>query len=192
MQQLRNNKQIVINKADKGSTVVIVNRDDYIENGLKHLDNPSVYRTCIECPRLIVANSTHVRKLTYNTMIPDEFPALMCTSKCVVYVIKCKVHHKAYVGQTIHMVKSRVSQQLAMVKRLKHGVRMNMGHHFNGCDCSIDNWVWAPVAKVDERLPKREAEAQLKEPETLWNRKMCSMQPWGMSYVEIDTEVRAN
>jgi hypothetical protein len=44
IQQLRNNKQIVINKADKGSTVVVVNRDDYIKDGLKHLDNPSVYR----------------------------------------------------------------------------------------------------------------------------------------------------
>jgi hypothetical protein len=44
IQQLRNNKQIVINKADKGSTIVVVNRDDYIEDGLKHLDNPSVYR----------------------------------------------------------------------------------------------------------------------------------------------------
>ena len=34
----------MINKADKGSTIVVVNKDDYIEEGLKHLDNPTVYR----------------------------------------------------------------------------------------------------------------------------------------------------
>ena len=41
---LKENKLIVVNKADKGSTIVVQNKADYIENGLKHLDNPTVYQ----------------------------------------------------------------------------------------------------------------------------------------------------
>ena len=44
IKSLRNNKNIVINKADKGSTIVVVAKKDYIEDGLKHLDDPTVYR----------------------------------------------------------------------------------------------------------------------------------------------------
>lgn len=44
IRELKENNERVINKADKGSTIVVVDKDDYIENGLKHLDNPSVYR----------------------------------------------------------------------------------------------------------------------------------------------------
>ena len=82
-----------------------------------------------------------------------------------------------------------------MVKSFKHGIKRNIGHHFNGEDCSIDNLVWAPVAKVSDNLTKREAETELKRIETvyIWIRKMCSMQPWGMNYyIEIDEQVRTN
>ena len=41
---LTTNPNIVINKADKGSTVVILNKTNYITDGNSHLDNPTVYR----------------------------------------------------------------------------------------------------------------------------------------------------
>ena len=63
-------------------------------------------RTCTVRPRLIVVNSIHQKLLNYNVRIPDHFPALTCTSKNIVYIVKCKVHHKAYVGQTINMVRT--------------------------------------------------------------------------------------
>ena len=44
LRNLTNNNQIVINKADKGSTVVIQNKTDYIKEALKHLCDPKVYR----------------------------------------------------------------------------------------------------------------------------------------------------
>ena len=67
---------------------------------------------------------------------------------------------------------------------------MNVGHHFNGDDCSIANLVFTPIEGVSDHLPKREAEEKLKILETLWIRKLCSMQPWGMNYLEIDTQTR--
>ena len=41
---LANNDNIIINKADKGSTIVVLDKEDYIRDGLKHLNDPSVYR----------------------------------------------------------------------------------------------------------------------------------------------------
>ena len=41
---MKKNENIVINTADKGSTIVVVNKSDYIEDGIKHLDDPQVYR----------------------------------------------------------------------------------------------------------------------------------------------------
>lgn len=37
-------KIIVIDKADKGSTIVIQNKQDYIEQGLKHLSDTQTYQ----------------------------------------------------------------------------------------------------------------------------------------------------
>ena len=41
---LQDNENIVINKAGKGSATVVLNKCDYIEEGLKHLDAPQVYK----------------------------------------------------------------------------------------------------------------------------------------------------
>ncbi len=43
MRDLINNKEIIINKADKGSTIVIHNKGDYIGQGLKHLNKLNVH-----------------------------------------------------------------------------------------------------------------------------------------------------
>ena len=115
---------------------------------------------------------------------------MTCTTKNVIYIIKCKVHHKAYVGQTTQMVRVRISKHLAIVKSFKRGVKMNMGHHFNEKTCCINNLVWTPVETIDPSLPKREAEEKLKAAETHWIHKMCSLQPWGMNYIEVDEQVR--
>ena len=41
---LKKNKDIVIKNADKGSSVVVENREDYIAEGLKHLSDQSIYQ----------------------------------------------------------------------------------------------------------------------------------------------------
>ena len=133
-----------------------------------------------------------MRKLNYNVRIPAQTPAISCCTKRVVYVIKCKVHHKAYVGQTGNMIRVRVNQHLARVKSFKRNNMSNMGHHFNGSDCSLDNLVWAPLDKVSDDLTNREAEKLLLTRETLWIKRMCSMQPWGMNCYEVDVVNRTD
>ena len=44
LRKLTENDEIIINKADKGSTVVIQNKTDYIKEAMKHLCDPRVYR----------------------------------------------------------------------------------------------------------------------------------------------------
>ena len=44
LKQLRCDNSIVIKKADKGSTIVIVNRDDYIAEVERQLNNSNFYK----------------------------------------------------------------------------------------------------------------------------------------------------
>ena len=44
LRELINNPSIVINKADKGSTIVVEDRDEYISNAMVHLNNLNVYK----------------------------------------------------------------------------------------------------------------------------------------------------
>ena len=128
------------------------------------------------------------RKLGYNIVLPHNPPVLTCTSKRVVYVIKCKLHHKAYVGQTIKTIKERINRYIAIIKR--GNKRLNMVHHFAGNDCSLNNLMFASIEQVPENISNREAELKLKELETLWIQRLCTLQPWGINYIERDTDIR--
>ena len=48
LQQLQEIKSIVIKKADKGSNVVILNREDYIQEAMRQLKNKQFYQECSE------------------------------------------------------------------------------------------------------------------------------------------------
>ena len=48
LKELIQNPHLVINKADKGSTVVVEDRTDYIKNAMAHLNNPEVYKPLVE------------------------------------------------------------------------------------------------------------------------------------------------
>ncbi len=43
LHQLSRNEKIVINKADKGSTIVILDKQDYMEKGVTHLSDHQTY-----------------------------------------------------------------------------------------------------------------------------------------------------
>ena len=47
---LRNNRDIVIKPADKGGNIVIMNREDYIKEGLKQLSDTNYYEMLEEDP----------------------------------------------------------------------------------------------------------------------------------------------
>jgi len=42
--ELQNGTSIVINKTNKGSTIVVQNRDNYIKSGLEHLQDSKTYK----------------------------------------------------------------------------------------------------------------------------------------------------
>lgn len=44
LKDLIKNPHIVINKADKGSTIVVEDREDYVRNAMSHLNDPTVYK----------------------------------------------------------------------------------------------------------------------------------------------------
>ena len=44
LRELKCNSDLVINKADKGSTIVVQDRSDHTRNALEHLNDPHTYR----------------------------------------------------------------------------------------------------------------------------------------------------
>ena len=44
LRELILNPRIVINKADKGSTIIVEDREEYIRNAMAHLNDPSIYK----------------------------------------------------------------------------------------------------------------------------------------------------
>ena len=44
LRELIHNHNLIINNADKGSTIVVEDRDEYIQNAMEHLNNPDVYK----------------------------------------------------------------------------------------------------------------------------------------------------
>ena len=48
LRDLSGNRDLVINKADKGSTIVILDREDYIAKGLRHLSDQETYKRLSE------------------------------------------------------------------------------------------------------------------------------------------------
>ena len=47
---LRNNRDIVIKPADKGGNIVIMNKQDYIQEGLRQLSDSNHYEILVEDP----------------------------------------------------------------------------------------------------------------------------------------------
>ena len=43
LKELTTNQSLIINKADKGSTIVVRHRNDYVRDGLEHLSDPNTY-----------------------------------------------------------------------------------------------------------------------------------------------------
>ena len=44
LNQLTNNPKLMINKADKGSTIVVQDRSEYIASAMKHLNDQTTYK----------------------------------------------------------------------------------------------------------------------------------------------------
>ena len=59
LRELIQNTNIVINKADKGSTIVVEDKDEYIHNAMTHLNDRTVYKPLTED----ISPKLHYRKV---------------------------------------------------------------------------------------------------------------------------------
>ena len=90
LRSLRENKDIVINKADKGSTVVVLNKKDYIEEGLKHLDSPYVYKQLKSdiTPFIRSFIMRFLGNISFNKWLPHNF-VTFCTPRKIIEHPNC-------------------------------------------------------------------------------------------------------
>ena len=58
--QLKNNQDIIIKAADKGSGVVLENKSDYLKNGLEHLSDRKIYLPLPADPTANIANEINL------------------------------------------------------------------------------------------------------------------------------------
>jgi hypothetical protein len=79
MAELRLNREIVIKPADKGSAVVIQNRDDYIQEGLRQLMDQNFY---LDVPEDLTPKHNEKIKQLIDTMLADE----EITDRCAKYL----------------------------------------------------------------------------------------------------------
>lgn len=56
LRELKNDKDLIINKADKGSTIVVQNRTDYINAALEYLYDPNTYMELDGDPTRIICS----------------------------------------------------------------------------------------------------------------------------------------
>ena len=116
-------------------------------------------------------------------LIPKYKFQLTCTTKRVVYDIKCDECHETYVGQTIKTVRERINKHIALIKRNKTN---HMSLHFNRAH-DLASLQSTQLEKVSDSLTTSEAEKELQIKETLWIRKLSTLQPWAMNYIETRT-----
>ncbi|KAK3090867.1 hypothetical protein FSP39_015326 [Pinctada imbricata] len=80
LQSLKDNDSIVIKKADKGSTVVVLNKSDYIDEALRQLSSPSFYEKLdsdptLEFSSLILSDLTDMKN---NNEIDEDVFEYLC------------------------------------------------------------------------------------------------------------------
>ena len=143
-------------------------------------------KDCSICPRMRVGKTIYNRVCYINVPIPKYKIPLTCWSKRVVYAVKCANCHETYIGQTLRPLRTRITEHIDTVKRKTNH---HMSHHFNK-SCGLNSLQFTPLQKVDDSLHVLTAEKQLQHLETLWIRRLSTLQPWGMNYVEVETESR--
>ena len=79
MTKLRENRNIVIKKADKGSNVVIQNRTDYIKEGLRQLGKYQFYRK-------VIMNLTSEHRKRVQSLIDDLFAKKEISEKMFLFL----------------------------------------------------------------------------------------------------------
>ena len=102
LRELTDNRQLIINKADKGSTIVVRSRTDYIKEGLEHLADPNTYiqleRDYTPDVNQIIKNTLHnlkTKELLSPKMADFCMPPPQVRTACIYFLKKI---HKCPMG----------------------------------------------------------------------------------------------
>ena len=149
---------------------------------------PCFKKQCETC-RMLIHTSNFVKSKVHKRCFPVK-PFLnipmTCQSSRLVYLIQCDVCQKQYVGQTTQALHLRINHHIHNIKRKTFS---KLWWHFNK-DHSIQDVRVIPLQQVDPKLPIQEAKQKLQCLETLWIRRLATMQPLGMNFILIDSQHR--
>ena len=141
-------------------------------------------RSCKLCPYLLTVN-TAMSKLSKRKHL--VYGNMSCQTQRLVYLLQCARCGRQYVGQTVNTLADRATKHLQEVRR---GGSSKLQLHYNGEGHTPHDMRFQPLAKVGDDLTPSEAETQLKKLETMWIKRLGTMQPVGLNYVLEDTRQR--
>ena len=141
-------------------------------------------RTCKLCPILSLNDSITSRVSRRKHRIFGNFS---CSTSRLVYLLECTKCGKQYVGQTIQSFAQRVNKHLLHIRQTGND---KLQLHFKGDGHSLKDIVFHPIATVSPLLPIQEAEAALHKLETLWIRRLATLQPMGLNFLLTDLQCR--
>ena len=141
-------------------------------------------RSCKLCPYLLTVN-TAMSKLSKRKHL--VYGNMSCQTQRLVYLLQCARCGRQYVGQTVNTLANRATKHLQEVRR---GGSSKLQLHYNGEGHTPHDMRFQPLAKVGDDLTPSEAETQLKKLETMWIKRLGTMQPVGLNYVLEDTRQR--
>lgn len=102
LRSLRSNPHITIKPADKGSAIVVQNRSDYVDEGLRQLNNSAAYKTVSSDPTS--RHTKSVQKALTDLKIDPQITAIypdQKSVKCPLFYMLPKVHKPENPGRPI-------------------------------------------------------------------------------------------
>ena len=141
-------------------------------------------RRCGLCPILSTDTSITSKVCKRKHRIYGDFT---CMTPRIVYLLECTRCGKQYVGQTVKTFKHRVAQHLLHIRK---GGSDKLPLHFNADAHTVDDIIFHPIAAINVRIPIKDAESILKSLETVWIKRLATLQPLGLNFFLVDTQSR--
>ena len=143
-------------------------------------------RMCKLCPMLTTDTTVKSKLNRRKHRIYGDFT---CQTRNLVYLLQCKKCGKQYVGQTVLTFSHRVAKHILTIK--KNGTD-KLSLHFNNDGHDIRHLSFQPIAKIEIDLPMREAEKKLQAIESVWIKRLGTLQPVGLNFVLLDNQSRVS
>ena len=105
LEKLKNNNEIVIKPADKGGAIVIMNKEDYLNEGYRQLNDPVFYREIQRNPTNKYTTEIHrfLQNLRQKKLLPDAHITFITPRNCrtPLFYLLLKIHKKNNPGRPI-------------------------------------------------------------------------------------------